>query len=797
MSQGTIPRHQVVVASLPQSEVDIVIDGRVDEPVWMGVPAYDNMLSYVPATAEPSNYPTEMRILATDHGLYVSAVMYQPPDTLVARRSNRDQFIDRDSFGITLDTSGKGLYAYWFMIGLGDTMMDGKVLPERKYQRDWDGPWIGKTARFDEGWSAEMFLPWSMMNLRETDGPRKLGFVVNRQVSHTNKRYQWPGYGPASPRFVTAMNTTEVTGVQPRQELHVIPYSSTTFDRARDDDEVRVGADLFWKSSSKLQLAASAFPDFGAVEADNVVLNLTAFETYFPEKRLFFLEDNEVFDSTPRSNLGIISRSVSNDNFSTASRRVFRTEFDPAPISLLNTRRIGGTATQVTLRDGVTPDPGETDLPTDLLGAAKLTGSLGKLRYGILGSAEDDVDWRGTDAFGRSVDIKDSGRNFGVFRLLYESVGANRKSIGYIGTLVDGPLYDAVVHGVDGHFSSASGRWISDVQLVSSDVDDRSGYGALFDLRYSQSRKIQHKLELDYFDEDVDLNDLGFLRRSDYVGGQYVFSYAEPAGIGRFKDVRGAVVLRQEYNLSEGQVVDSGIFWRNATELAGRNTLRTVLAYLPKRWEDIDSRGNGAYRTDDRWWTDIQLTTDAGKKLSYSASVGAQQENLGDWTYALAAGVTYRPSDWFSLDLDLRYKIRDGWVVYQGGRNFGTYHAREWQPSLNMDWFIAPKHQMRLSLQWVGVRAEEQGFWAVPPGDGKLVPAPRTQPDYDFTVSMLTAQLRYRWEIAPLTDLYVVYNLGNDLPQSVGSDFFDLFRDSFRDPIVESFVVKLRYRFGN
>ena len=77
------------------------------------------------------------------------------------------------------------------------------------------------------------------------------------------------------------------------------------------------------------------------------------------------------------------------------------------------------------------------------------------------------------------------------------------------------------------------------------------------------------------------------------------------------------------------------------------------------------------------------------------------------------------------------------------------------------------------------------------------MPAPRTQPDYDFTVSMLTAQLRYRWEIAPLTDLYLVYNLGNDLPQSVGSDFFDLFRDSFRDAIVESFVIKLRYRFGN
>ena len=792
-----IPRHRIVVPSFSESEVDIVVDGRVDELLWQQVPDYDNMLVYIPGTGEPAEHPTEMRLLATDRGLFISAVMYQPPDTLVSRITNRDGFIDRDSFAITLDTSGEGLFAYWFVIALGDSLADGKVLPERNYQPDWDGAWIARSARLDDGWSMEMLLSWSMMSLPKTDGPRNIGFAVQRQVSHSKQTYQWPGYPRASAQFVTALNAMQVAGVQPRPQFSVIPYGSATLDAARGEDEGRVGADIFWKPSPKLELTASVYPDFGAVEADDVVLNLTAFETFFPEKRLFFLEGNEVFATTPRSGLFNIQVGVTNDNHAPISRRLFRSEFHPAPISLLNTRRIGGTATQVTVPDGITPARGEKDLPTDVLGAAKLTGGVGNLRYGILGAVEEDVEWFASDTVGNNVDIKSPGRNFSAARFLYESVGANRKSVGYMGTLVDGPLYDAVVHGVDGHFTSSNYRWIADIQLVSSDVDNLKGYGGLLDLRYFQSAPIQHKFELDYFDQNIDLDDLGFLRRNDYAGAQYVLLYNNTKGTRHIEDIRGTVVFRQEYNISKGQVVDSGVFWRNSMVMPGRNTLKTALAYMPERWEDVDSDGNGAYLTDDRWWGDIQITTDAGRKMSFSASIGAMQENLGDWTYTAAAGVTFRPGDRLTLDLDLRYKRRDRWVVHDEGRNFGSYHGPDWQPSLNVDWFIAPRHQLRFSLQWAGVEADERGYWAVPAGDGRLVPAPRTLPNHDFTVSILTAQLRYRWEIAPMTDFYLVYNLGNKLPDDLGYQFSDLFGEAFRDPIVENFVAKLRYRFGN
>ncbi len=159
--------------------------------------------------------------------------------------------------------------------------------------------------------------------------------------------------------------------------------------------------------------------------------------------------------------------------------------------------------------------------------------------------------------------------------------------------------------------------------------------------------------------------------------------------------------------------------------------------------------------------------------------------------------MTIRPSDRIYADIEVDYKRRDGWIVYQGGRNFGSYHGADWQPRIKINWFIAPQHQLRLMLQWAGVRADERGFFRIPEGGGSLIPAERSLDSHDFTVSLLTTQLRYRWEIAPLTDFFLVYNRGNALPNQVEKPIADLFQDAFQDPIVDSLVAKFRYRFGN
>ena len=136
-------------------------------------------------------------------------------------------------------------------------------------------------------------------------------------------------------------------------------------------------------------------------------------------------------------------------------------------------------------------------------------------------------------------------------------------------------------------------------------------------------------------------------------------------------------------------------------------------------------------------------------------------------------------------------------MVYQGANNFGAYHGTEIQPKLNLTWFLAAAHQLRFSIQWAAVRADERGFYAVPAGDGELVPATRTRESHDINISQLTMQLRYRWEIAPLTDLYVVYNRGNSLLSDESEPFADMFSNAFEDPVIDTAIIKLRYRFAN
>ncbi|MEM7004196.1 MAG: hypothetical protein AAF529_25665, partial [Pseudomonadota bacterium] len=161
----SVPMHYIDVPRRAHAETEIKLDGVVDELSWLSVLPHDNMLLSNPATGEPATHATEMRMIATERGLYVSAVMYQPPESLSQRMTNRDVFIDRDNFGITLDVTGQGKFAYWFIVALGDSLMDGKVLPERRYSNDWDGPWLAKTAVIKDGWSTEMYFPWSMLAL--------------------------------------------------------------------------------------------------------------------------------------------------------------------------------------------------------------------------------------------------------------------------------------------------------------------------------------------------------------------------------------------------------------------------------------------------------------------------------------------------------------------------------------------------------------------------------------------------------------------------------------------------------
>ena len=748
------------------------------------------MLVTDPDTLRTPRFRTLARYLYTDKGMYIGAKMFQPPETLIARLSSRDKFISRDSFGITLDTSGEGLYGYFFIVNLGGSVMDGTILPERQFQVDWDGPWLRATAKLPDGWSAEMFLPWSMMAMPQSTGPRDIGYWSSRKVAYIDESWSTPPLPSTNARFMSALGTFKMTGVNAGQQFAVFPYTSYTYDDVSEEDEYRAGLDLFWRPSSNFQLTATLNPDFGAVETDNVVINLTAFETFFPEKRLFFTEGNEIFFTTPRS------RPRSRGGSSSGTRQT-STTFNPSPTTLLNTRRIGAAPILVDVPDEVAFSAVEENRPTELIGAVKTTGQQGGFRYGVMAAFEEDVRRVG-DLNGSSIRVEQAGRDFAVARLLYESSGAGRISAGYMATITQRPDYDAIVHGVDAHGLSENGKFSWDAQFINSDIEDEQGYGGLLDFTYVPNRQIRHLLSVDYFDDKLDIDDLGFLQRNDVYGATYEISRNVSQGLERLRNKRSSLVLSAQQN-GDARLVRVGAFLRNQWTFLNRTELRTEIDYFPKRWDDRNSRDNGSYRTDDRWIAEVGFGTDAGKKLSASALVGVRQEDLGGWTTRVATGLTYKPNDRVSLELDISYFRRDGWLVYQEDRDLTTFAATDWQPRLALDVFLSARHQLRLTMQWAGIRADEQEFWQVPADDGTLASVtkdPGAATD-DFTISRLTAQLRYRWEIGPLSDLFVVYTRGSDLDNQISDTFEHLFRDALTTPLIDTFVIKLRYRFGS
>jgi hypothetical protein len=787
----TVGAEQTLVIPVPLiAKPDVVLDGRLDEPVWQQVPGYDGMQVIDPDNLDPARYRTTTRYLRTDQGLYLGVDLEQPEASLVARLSSRDSFINRDEFGITLDTSGEGLYGYWFSTALGGSVKDGKVAPERQFTSQWDGPWRRATALTETGWSVEMFLPWSMMAMPDADGQRNMGFWVTRKLAQLDERWSSPALPFTGSRFMSALGKLQLGNVDPGQQLSLFPYTSYTYNGIDDSDEYRAGLDVFWRPSSNIQVTATANPDFGAVESDNVVVNLTAFEVFFPEKRLFFLEGEEVFRTTPRAR-------VHSGGGSSGARGTSST-FNPTPTTLVNTRRIGGVP-DVSVPDDVTALGAELGRPTELIGAVKLTGQTGGLRFGVLSAFEEDVRRRGERA-GSPVRLEQDGRDFGVARLLYEqsTATAGRRSIGYLGSVVRHADSDAIVHGVDTHLLSANGRWNLDTQFIASDVEEANGYGALVDLSYTPNRRFRHKVSLDFLDDKLDISDLGFIRRNDALGGVYSLDYFNQRGLKRLRSRKRSFLLSYEQN-REGQMVRGGLFWRNQWEFPNFVRIGSEVDYFPGRWDDRNSFNNGSYKVDDRWVAEVSIGSNSASKLSVSALVGVRQEELSGWTTRATVGATFKPNDRFSLDFDINYLKRDGWLVYQQDRDFTTFDATDWQPRVAMDFFISARQQLRFTMQWAGIRAREQELWRIPVGGGDLVRRGRATgvESDDFTISRITTQLRYRWEIGPLSDLFLVYTRGSNLDNRMRDEFGNLFRDALDEPVIDFFTMKLRYRFGS
>ena len=778
-SQAQISLPQIT--QLDESNVNILLDGFIDEAVWQSLPIIDNMKIIDPDTLEDAPYKTDIRFFYTQQGIYFGIVNHQPAESLIPRITNRDDsplLPVNDGIGVVIDASGDGRYGYGVRIGLGDSMTDMSMLPERQLNLQWDGAWDGRTQIIEEGWSAEFFVPWSMMPLPQVESTRRIGMVFIRNVMERGELWSTPPLPRTENVFLSGFQKYELNEIEPRRQLTIYPFVSTDFDGVGHDTDNKIGTDIYWRPTTNTLLSGTLNPDFGTVESDDVVVNLTAFETFFPEKRTFFLEGQDVFNTSPRS----IAQ-----NFSGPS----------GPMTMLNTRRIGGAA-RYQVPAGMVVKPTDLSQPTELLGAAKFTGQNGNLRYGALVASEDDSEIRGVLSDGTRANLQATGRDFTIGRLLYEDTSSGgRRSIGWMGTDVSHPDINSTVNAIDAHYFSADQRWVIDGQFMHSDVNGVTGSGFLGDISYTPTQGVQHIVRATYIDDEFDMNDVGFLARNSQMNLDYNFVLTE-------SDVPGitsrttTISSINQYN-TDGRPVQVGQSIGRAWNYLNNDSFDLMFLYLPPRVDDRLGRGTGDFRIPERFNLRSNFSSDPANNLAWSLNLEASQDDLGPKVITSGAGIIWRPTDRFSFDLGLSYTDTEALLVHQGGGSYTSFEAHQWAPRLESNYFISSKQQFRISMQWNSLKAFEDRFWQVDPEKLQRL-RPVTNPDNerdDFVISRLTFQARYRWEIAPLSDLFIVYTRGSNLPGNSFFTFQDLFEQAWNDRIVDSFAIKLRYRFGS
>lgn len=716
----------------------VEIDGRIHPAEWQDAQHVAGFRKTQPLTGEPGSLATEAWVLATPDGLAIAFRNTQPPHVPRTRQKVQRDFDEQvDRVNAFVDFDGDGRTGYAFTVSSTGGIADEIITNENQFSDDWDGQWRHAVAEDAQGWSVELLVPWHTAPMRDgTDGQRTLKVFLARVIGSTGERMAWPQASFERPRFLS--DFAAITVPQYDQSLLALtPYVSGLYDNVGGRSDFNGGADIFWKPNGRFQLSATVNPDFGQVEADDLVVNFSATETFISDKRPFFTENQGIFELTTPSD---------------DSQQLY-------------TRRVGSTG--------------------DITAAVKLNGSLGRANFGLFSADEDGA----------------SGRRYHALRLVRDF---DTQNLGAMLTRVDDPGRDreASVLGVD-HNWRPSARWNIRTRLLGSRIhqagDALQDYGATVWADYEMDHGWRQQWIAMHFGNDLQLNDFGYLSRNstNYLHWEARRRFTGLPEASRYssKDWRWRVSsshnnhgekLNDQFRMSrEGQLRDGSY------EYAQINVNSAGIS-------DTLLRGNGIVRLPAN--TNAYFEYERPRKGNWAHEVEmeafggglAGNRKLGS---AFWYGATYFISDAFSLNAGLNVVRRPDWLIWQGaaqGDLVGAFDGRETKLRAGLDWNIDPRQELRVKLEAIAISARAHGAWRFDPS-GHAIAA--SDPVDDFSVRNLGFQVRYRYELAPLSYLYVVYARGGyeQLAGTEGTD--EALRDSFSLRNDEQLVVKLSYRF--
>lgn len=861
---GNAPQGAVPTLQASRTQIPIVIDGRLDEEPWRQTPVASGFRQRDPNEGQPATDRTEIHVVYDDGALYVGARMHDgEPARIVRRLSRRDAEADADSITVYVDPRHDHLTGASFTVSAAGSRGDAIVYNDSWTDDSWDAVWESAVSVDDQGWTAEIRIPFSQLRFA-ADDRHTWGLNLSRFIRRKNESDWWELVPKKESGLASRMgHLVGLDGIPGRRHLELLPYGTT---RVEHDATVApadpfhsgrrafggAGLDLKWGLSSSLTLDATVNPDFGQVEVDPAVVNLTAFETFFQEKRPFFIEGSQIF-----ANFG---RSGANSFFG----------FNRADPDLFYSRRIGR-APQGTAGGDFVDQP----TATTILGAAKLTGKTAKgWSLGLL-DAVTSPEWaRTATADGRGRVEVEPASNYLVARVRRD-VG-QRAGFGFLVTSVTRDLAApaladrlpsrATVVGSDGHVfldakrdwvitGGVAGSWVNGsapaitrLQLASTRYYQRpdaphihfdpaarslSGWTGQINLNKNNGN-LTVNAALWGVSPGFEANDAGFNTTADRAGGHAAVVWSKPTP-DRWTRSRALVVAKWwTWNFNRELQGDGfHTFW-NATFL---NYWRANGGgyYMHRTQDDRLTRGGPSMLRPGGRGLSLGFSSDGRRALSVGLDGSYSTNEFGGWGTNTELGITLKPSPSITVSTGPAVSRTHALAQYvtavvdpSAAATYGTRYVFSnlehtevslttrlsaiFTPTLSLQIYAQPLLSVggyrgfkelaaprTFSFARYGTDAGSIGYdpatgtYAVDPdGSGAAPGFSFGNPDFNFKSLRVNAILRWEWRLG--STLYVVWTQqrqGDDHPGD-----FALGRDAralFGAPADNVFMVKVAY----
>jgi hypothetical protein len=762
------------------------IDGNLDEPFWKTLPVAGDFVEYTPRNGIPAQVRTEARFAYDDMALYIGAMLYDPhPDSIFMEMGKRDQIesLATDYISFDILPYNDQLNMYEFKVSPANLQNDCKYSAVGQ-DITWDAVWESATKITDSGWIVEVRIPYSA--LRFTGEKEQVwGFNMWRNLYRRQEFSTWTFVDNTTMDIFRFYGTLEgIRDINPPVRLSFSPYATGYIDKNPDQKKwsyfVRGGMDLKYGISDSYTLDMMLIPDFGQVQSDDLILNLTPFEVRYAEKRQFFTEGTELFNKC----------------------------------DIFYTRRVGSVpknfnAAYDSLRENEIVDKNPEE--TRMVNATKISGRNSKgLGIGVFNGMTINT-WATLEDTITGKSRRVMTQPFTNYNVLV--MDQNLKNNSYF-TLINTNYwipesqYTANVSGMETRLCNGKNTFAFFGRLnVSQKYTEGSSPDVGHQLTLSVSKpsgNFQYELYTQQTDARYDPNDMGFLLYNDETLNQLRFSYLRLEPVWKIINSQSDLIflcstLYQPFKFKTFEItLDNTTTFDNYlinalvfdTKPLGFNDY-----YEPRVWGEV-YKIPASYMAEWRMATDIRKPFRSHHNLSFETSPGNR-----NFSYTIGYTPRIRFSDRISVTLDVQFNENlnnYGWVstdMTPAGIpviHFGRRDVKTLSNILTARYIFSTRTSLSLRVRHYWSQAKYLEFYTLN-GEGHLDPAGFI-PGQDINFNAFTADLQFVWYFAPGSELSLVWkNLINTMTDDLEKNYFNDLNKVLGSPQSNSFSIRILY----